>query len=237
MIEDMKEQILKEYPYKTELHAHTFPVSRCSEFSAEGLIERYAKTGVNAIVLTNHFTPEQLEGRTKEEFVGVYVAAFREFQKYAEARGIRAVFGIELRFRENMNDYLVFGVDEAEAYRICDFLDLGLERFCSEFKREGVVVIQAHPKRDRMTEIPEGLVDGWEAFNMHPGHNSRVAVAVREANRQGILITGGTDFHHPGHEGCCFLHSRELPQSTHDIAAILKSRDYVLDVFGSIILP
>lgn len=237
MILDTKKMILSEYTYKTEMHAHSLPISTCSEFYAQQLIRAYAKTGVHAIALTNHFTPTHLEGCSKEEFVEAYIAAYRTFKEYAEAEGIAPIFGIELRFRENFNDYLVFGIDEADAYRICDYLELGLERFCREFKRDGVVVIQAHPKRDKMTDMPMGLVDGWEAFNMHPGHNSRPALAARAANAEGLLITGGTDFHHPTHEACCLLRSRVPVKNSHDLAALLRSCDYVLDIGGSIILP
>ena len=197
----------------------------------------YEKTGVHAIALVNHFTPPQLEGCAKAEFARAYIDAFHEFKRCAEARGIAAIFGIELRFQENLNDYLVFGIDEEDVYRICDFVPLGLERFCREFKREGIVVIQAHPKRDRMIDMPMGLVDGWEAFNLHPNHNSRVGIAARIAGAEGLIVTGGTDFHHPGHEGVCLLRSRRTVKDSHELAALLLGRDYVLDIGGSIVLP
>lgn len=237
MIVETKEKMISAYPYKIELHAHSLPISRCSEFDAEGLVCAYEKAGVSAIALTNHFTPASFQERTKKEFVDAYIAAYRDFQGRAAQRGITAIFGIELRFAENFNDYLVFGIDEDDAYRIADYVELGLEAFSREMRKDGLLLIQAHPMRDKMTPMPEGLLDGWEAFNMHPGHNQRTALAAKSANRQGILITGGTDFHHPGHEGCCLLRSRRIPENSHDLAEILRSRDYLLDIGGSIVLP
>lgn len=234
---EIKERIFAEYPYRTELHAHTLPISPCSEFSPEALVEVYRGTGVDAIALTNHFTPAHLSKQSPEDFARDYIAAYRDFKACAEAAGITAIFGIELRFAENSNDYLLFGVDEADVLDICNYVPLGLERFAKEYKRESMLLIQAHPKRNGMTDMPLACLDGIEAFNMHPGHNSRPAIAARMANEAGLISTGGTDFHHPGHEACCLLRSKEMPTDSHSLAALLRRRDYVLDVSGSIILP
>ncbi len=237
MTYEIKEKLLREYPYKTELHAHTYPISPCSEFSPAQLVETYRSIGVHAIVLTNHFTPEHLTVESSEAFADAYAKAFCEFRFHAEAAGIRAILGAEIRFAENANDYLLFGIDEDDLLGICEALPLGLARFSSEYKQKGMLLIQAHPKRNRMTDMPLCLLDGIEVFNLHPGHNSRVALAARMASEAPLLVTGGTDFHHPGHEGCCLLRSRELPCDSHALAALLRSRDYALDVFGSIVLP
>lgn len=234
---EIKERILKEYPYKTELHAHTHPISPCSEFSPDALIETYLKTGVDAIALTNHFTPAQMAEREPREFAKAYIRAFYDFRDAAEARGIKAIFGAEIRFAENSNDYLLYGIDEDDVLPICAYLPFGLERFRREFYREGMLLIQAHPCRNGMTDIPLSLLDGIEAFNLHPGHNSRIAIAARRASEGGLLVTGGTDFHHPGHEGCCLMRSRELPTDSHELSALLRSRDFALEVSGSVILP
>ena len=237
MISEIKEKILKEYPYLTELHAHSFPVSSCSEFRAEELAMAYRNTGVSSMVLTNHFTPKHFVGKTKETFVCEYIEAYREFRHYAEEVGICAIFGMELRFSENDNDYLLYGIDEEDVCRIADYVCGGLERFREGFHKDGYLLIQAHPKRNGMTDMPLHLLDGYEAFNMHPGHNSRVGVASRIAHEEGLLVTGGTDFHHPTHEGICLLRTKEKLTTSHDVARVLRSGDYVLDIGGSIVLP
>ena len=237
MIHEIKERIFAEYPYKTELHAHTLPISPCSEFSPEELIELYRKTGVHAIALTNHFTPSHLSKQSPEAFARDYVLAYRRFKACAEAAGITPLFGIELRFAENSNDYLLFGVDEQDVLDVTKYVPLGLERFVGEYKRETMLLIQAHPKRNGMTDVELSYLDGIESFNMHPGHNSRPAIAARMANEANLIATGGTDFHHPGHEACCLLRSRTLPTDAHTLVELLRGRDYVLDISGSLILP
>ena len=237
MIPEIKEKLVKEYPHLTELHAHSYPVSSCSEFRAEELAQVYRKTGVSAMVLTNHFTPKHLEGKSKEAFVGEYIEAYREFRRHAQKAGICAIFGMELRFSENNNDYLLYGIEEDDAYWIADYVEAGLARFRAEFAREGYLLIQAHPKRSGMVDMPLEFLDGYEAFNMHPGHNSRVGISSRIAHEAGLIVTGGTDFHHPTHEGVCLLRTREKLTSSHDVARALRSGDYVLDIGGSIVLP
>ena len=237
MIQDIKKQIIQEYPYKTELHSHSLPVSSCAEFRAEALVKEYKKTGVCAMVLTNHFTPKHIERKTKELFVDEYIEAFREFSRCAAAEGIVAIFGMELRFAENINDYLLYGIDEADAYRIADYVDMGLARFREEFQKEGYLLLQAHPKRNGMTDMPLELLDGYEVFNMHPGHNSRPAISAREIKGEGKVVSGGSDFHNQGFEGCCLLRTRYVPKNSREVADILRSGDYVLEVGESIILP
>lgn len=237
MMDEIKTEILEKYSFRTELHAHTLPISRCSDFYAEELIELYKKVGVHSIVLTNHFTPDHIKRGSKSEVVKEYIDVYKRFKTVANENGIEAIFGMELRFTENLNDYLLYGIEESDVEVIYDFVDAGLEEFYKAFKKDGVLVVQAHPKRDRMTDIDTRYVDGQEGFNMHLGHNSRVALATACANEKGLIVTGGSDVHHLGHEGGCLLRSKCKITTSLGLCSVLESRDYVLDVGGSIILP
>ena len=55
------QEVNKQYPYKIELHAHTSPVSACAHVSPAETVRRYAKKGVDALVITNHLNPKWLE--------------------------------------------------------------------------------------------------------------------------------------------------------------------------------
>ena len=230
----MKSQLIKEYPYKTEFHAHTSPVSACSDLKAEDLINLYKAQGVDTIVLTNHFSPFNIKGR---EDVELYLRGFREAQKCAKENDMTVVLGVEFRFVENANDYLIYGIEEDELFSLYEYMNKGLDYFCQHYKRENILVFQAHPFRDNMTMVDAKKLDGIEAFNMHPGHNSRVALAVKYAKQNDLLICGGTDLHHLSHEGCCLIRTKKRLQTGADIVDILKKQEFVLDIFNSIILP
>ena len=74
---------------------------------------------------------------------------------------------------------------------------------------------------------------------MHPGHNSRVGLASRFARDNSIsIVTAGTDFHNPGRDGLAALRCRDIPKSSFDVASVLKSGDYLLEIAkNNIIIP
>lgn len=238
---EFKEQLSKEYPYRIELHAHTTPISGCSEIPPEVMAQIYSDKGYDAVVITNHFTPDNVGRMPKEEALDWYAAGAYETAKAAEKYGIKAFLGIELRFTENSNDYLIFGADR-DTLSVCyDYLDKGVEAFRKEVKLPDSVFLQAHPFRNGMERCNPELLDGVESFNMHPHHNSRVAVASRYAKENGFAVQSvGSDFHHlnQGHEAVSALRTKVLPETSFDIAKILRSGDYIFEVGeGALILP
>ena len=233
----MKDKLMAEYSYKTELHCHTLPVSGCSHIYPEEMVQLYKKLGVDTIVLTNHYHPEIVTRYTKEEAVERYLKAFHDLKEYADAEGMAAIFGMEVRFAENFNDYLVYGLSEEDTEPIFDHLSGDLAAFHKAFKRESNLIFQAHPFRDGMALADPKYLDGIEAFNMYPRANSRVALARAYAQQQGMRIIGGSDCHVQGHEGCILLRTKEKIETSQQLVAVLKSGDYVFEVFGSVILP
>ena len=237
----MKTKLMNEYCYKTELHCHTQPVSGCSRVSASEMVQIYKNLGVDTVVLTNHFYihsySDNSKQRKKDEVVDEYLQAFRDMKACAEAEGITTILGMEIRFTENINDYLLYGLTEADVPALFDSLDGDLEHFCLEYKKENHMIFQAHPFRDGMVLADPKYLDGIEAFNMYPRANSRVALARAYAQEQGMQIIGGSDCHVAGHEGCCLLRTKHRIETSEDLVQTLKSKEYIFEVFGSLILP
>lgn len=241
-INEIKKEIEKEYKYKIELHAHTSPVSGCSEITPAEMAEIYHKKGYDAIVITNHFIYDsRISKESKEDFLKRHLSGYRETLAEAEKYGLLVLLGAELRFTENINDYLLYGADE-EVLSVCfDYLDKGLETFRREVKLPNSVFIQAHPQRDGITMVDSSLLDGYETFNMHPNHNARIGLAVRHAMENKVLVkTAGSDFHHKnlGHEAVSAIKTKDLPKDSYELAKILKSGDYALEIGeDAIVLP
>lgn len=149
---------------------------------------------------------------------------------------MNVILGFEIRFMDTENDYLVFGFDEQFIPTVYDWMDKTAKDFYDAFHSEDVLMIQAHPNRNNMVEMGRDCVDGYEVFNFHPGHNSRVAVASRLHQKNGGVITGGTDLHHPGHEGSLFTCFAEMPQNGKDLVRLLRSGDYVFITGDKVIL-
>lgn len=221
------------YKYHIECHAHTKPVSRCSEIKPERLVEVYNASGFNAVVITNHFDPYWL-GFSKKDAVKQYLEAYEKARTCAEKNTkMKILLGMEIRFTENSNDYLVYGIDEEFVEKSYDFLDGTLEKFYKSMKNDKNVILQAHPFRNGMVLADRCYIDGIETFNMHPGHNSRISIACKYLKENKDMLTcGGTDYHHEGHEGSVSLVSKFLPENSFDISDIIKSRDFIFDIHG-----
>lgn len=234
---ELKQQLLTLYPYRTELHAHTHPASGCSQITPEMMASTYIELGYDALVLTNHF----IHGpKDKHEYVSRYIEDYEN--TVAAANGsLRVILGAEIRFTENCNDYLIYGIDREILLDIYDLLPYGLENFRKQFSNPSMLLLQAHPMRDGMTAADPQLLDGIEVFNLHPGHNSRVALTAKLAKRNNKeIVIAGSDFHHPhhDHEGLAALLTKRCPETSHDVANLLRAGDYLLEVSQQhLILP
>lgn len=239
-IKALKTQLLNEYRYQIELHAHTSPASSCSQIPPEDMAVIYKNLGYDAVTIANHFIYEY-QGLSKNEVIDRFFDNYNKAREKGEKIGIKVLLAAEIRFTENDNDYLVFGVTRKMMEEIYDLLPYGIENFRKSYSMPESVFIQAHPFREGMEKVNPALLDGIEVFNMHPNHNSRVGIASVYAKEQDFsVITAGSDFHHPNrnHEGVSALRSAYLPEDSFDLAKLLKSGDYLLEVGrNNIIVP
>lgn len=227
----------EKYRYKTELHLHTSPASSCSEIPPEVAVKTYAKLGYDSIVVCNHFYDGMRFREDRQQCIDAYLADYDLALEAAEKYGINVILGCEIRFTENANDYLLFGIDREFLDIAYDSLDMGIEKFSKQFRGDGRLLIQAHPFRNGMTEVVPEYLDGIESFNMHPNHNSRVAFASKYAKNHNLIETAGTDFHHPGHEGMAALLTEAEIKTSRDIVDVLKNGSYLFEIGGSILIP
>ncbi len=239
-IKTLKESLTAEYKYRTELHAHTSPASSCSEIPPEDLAVIYKELGYNAVTVANHFSYEYQDS-TKQQVIERFFSDFERAKKKGNEIGINVILAAEIRFEENENDYLIYGVTRKMMEEIYDLLPYGVENFRRVYSMPDSVFLQAHPFRDDMEVVDPAILDGIEVFNLHPNHNSRVGIASVYAREQHFpIITAGSDFHHKNrkHEGVSAILTKTLPSESFDIAEILKSGDYLLEAGRSnIIIP
>jgi len=232
----VKSDLLDAYRYTVELHAHTSPVSRCADFSPEETIARYRALGVDAVVITNHAQPQHKD-MSQEEWVSFYCNDYVRAKLAGEQLGVHVLLGLEMRFPDSNNDYLVNGADEDIVRKAWEYLDKDLHTFYTQCTQDDRVIVQAHPFRKGMVLADPADLDGIEVYNMHPGHNSGIALAARHQARVGGIVTGGTDFHHEGHQGGILACFKERPDDSYALARMLRSGDYILQMGNTVILP
>jgi len=215
--------------YKTELHTHTSPVSGCSDIDTKRLVEIYKENGYDSVVVTNHFMA-QLQGETVEEKVKWYLEDYYKCLEEGKRSGINVILGAELRFTENSNDYLIFGICPDEMVQIYKLLPYGIDEFYRQYKNEKNVILQAHPFRNGMEKVKPESLDGIEVFNLHPNHNSRIGIAAKYAYENNMIATCGSDFHHYGEECLCGILTREPLKDSYDVANVLKAGAYRMTI-------
>ncbi len=239
-IKALKNDLLKEYCYRTELHAHTSPASSCSEVSPEDVVTIYKNLGYDAVTIANHFSFEY-QNSDKKTVLDRFFGDFEKAKKKGDEIGIKVILAAEIRFEENENDYLIYGVTRKMMEEIYDLLPLGVDNFRKVYSMPDSVFLQAHPFREGMERVNPEILDGIEVFNLHPNHNSRVGIAAVYAKENNYsIVTAGSDFHHVNrkHEGVSAILTKTLPEESFDIANILRSGDYLLEAGrNNIIIP
>ncbi len=229
----MIKEVISKYKYKTELHAHTSPVSRCADFKPDEVIKTYAAAGADSIVITNHLTPETIAYDEVKSYLDDYFLALDAGKKL----GVKVILGAEIRFEENKNDYLVYGICPDDIEKMASYIPRGLREFYKDFKNEKNLIIQAHPFHKGLERAPLDCIDGVESFNLHPRHNRPVGITAKYAKENDLLVTGASDYHHEGHEAMCLVRSKNLLRDSYDVAELIKSKDYLFDIWGNIIFP
>lgn len=217
--------------FKTELHCHSKSVSECARVSNEEIIKKYTDAGYTTLVLANHFNFGTQRFHKCEEsysdFLTVYIKGYEDLKKDAQGK-LNVLLGMELRFKENINDYLVFGITEELLRNNEPLYDMNPESFSRFAHENGLLFIQAHPFRNSMTVIRPQLLDGVEVFNGHMGHDSRNEIAEAWADKFNLIKTSGTDFHYehvPANAG--ILTENEIVDMD-ALVKVLKDGNYTL---------
>lgn len=213
--------------YKTELHCHSKDASGCAHETAEGIAEKYLKAGYTTVFLTNHFSPSSGDADNWEAKVEKRYHAL-ELLKQASNGRLNILMGLEFRFVQNSNDYLVYGYDKDFLLSNKDILTVGIKNFTQIAREKGILTIQAHPFRYGMTVVNPDYVDGIEVFNGHPGHNSNNDIAYAWAEKYCKIKTSGTDHHDPDHQPRGGILTDVPITSEQQLIDILKSGSYEL---------
>ena len=217
--------------YKTELHCHSKDISECARVSTQEIIDKFVEAGYSTLVLTNHFargTMNHMNPVDWNDWVDKYIAGYEKLKNDAQGK-LNILLGMELRFDENCNDYLVFGITEEFLKKYPNLFEMNPYSFHDIAKENGCLLIQAHPFRNGMTVIRPDVLDGVEVFNGHFGHDSRNDIAEAWADKFGLIKTAGTDFHYitsPANGG--ILTEKEITTSK-ELVEVLSSGNYTLN--------
>ncbi|MBO4972882.1 MAG: transposase [Clostridia bacterium] len=222
--------------FKTELHLHSAEVSDCARVFSKDIADTYAAHGYSTVVITNHMSQYTFsskrngarENMTWEEKVDFYLNGYYSLKEAANGR-FNVLLGMELRFYDSANDYLIYGVTEDFLRSNGDLMQLknakGLRPLIDE---NGLLLYQAHPFRNGMQVTNPAYLDGIEVFNGHLDHDSRNDVAEIWADKFDLKRTSGSDYHYPAQTPNAGILTDFEIQDNETLVSTLKSGQFML---------
>ena len=190
--------------YLYDPHTHTKETSQCGRLPAADVVDRYVRNGFAGLVVTDHLHPEYLSRIDTEhnwdKVIDHYLSGYRAAKVRGDQVGLHVILGAELRFPENDNDYLVYGIDEqwlrSNPYVCC----MSAREFYEKFHHQ-LLIIHAHPYRNGNMTVFEDAVHGTELINAHPRHENHNDLALELCRRHpDYYRLAGSDTHESGDE-------------------------------------
>ena len=206
--------------YKTETHAHTMPVSRCSRITPEEMVRLYKERGYTTLFISDHFSDYHFNPDNAWECnVDLLYDAYEKARVEGDRLGLTVLFSPELSCQGN--HYLLYGVTPAFLKARPDFFSLTVEQVAEYARAHGVKMIQAHPYRDGKCYPTVAFVQGIEAINTNPRHENFDDRCLMLARETGIPVTGGSDTHRPEDVGLAAVLSEEPIRSAEEYLTLL----------------
>ncbi len=214
--------------YAYELHLHTGEFGWCAKVPAATIVATYEALGYAGIVVTNHYFDHGFEHMPETTWAGKidnYLRGYEAARAAVSREDFDVLLGLEIRFSENLNDYLVYGVNKEQLIAYPELYKYSPEDFRLLADELGWVFIQAHPYRKGCEVIAADSLHGVEVYNMNPRHDSRNDLALNFAKENNLLATAGSDYHQIGDEARAAVSFTERIRSSSELAAILRA-DY-----------
>ena len=214
---------------KIDMHVHSSDFSPCGEISVAELVPLYRKAGFDGFALTDHFFRGGAEIRKKEghpDFGKAYLEHFRRAEESVRGTGFRIFLGLEMRFDESPDDFLVYGMPEDLFAQWDALLAMGLKNFSALAQERGFPVYQAHPFRDGIRIVNPAYLFGMEVVNGHSMFDNRNDIARAWAAKYDLHKIAGSDCHELCDLGSAGIETDETIRDTADLLRVLKTSNY-----------
>ncbi|NLO82410.1 MAG: PHP domain-containing protein [Clostridiales bacterium] len=219
---------MKQSMYLLDTHVHTSEVSLCGKVEAVQMVRHYKEAGYDGIIITDHYYREyfelMLKGSWKEK-IDMYLSGYRAALAEGKRIGIDVLLGMEIRFHDTPEDYLVFGIDEQYILNNPKLYNHTLSSFKASIKGKDILLLQAHPFRTGLSPAAPELLDGVEVYNGNPRHDSRNHLAYSYAREHGLIMISGSDAHQLVDVARGGIGLYRPVKSIHDLVVRLRMRE------------
>lgn len=215
--------------YKYEIHCHTKDVSVCGHVPAEEMVKLYKEAGYDGIVITDHYSPATFpfqEQISKTRACEHYLKGYRK-AKALEDENFTVLLGMELRYYATVNDYLIYGLTEEKLKKLPHMMALYTKQGYKAMKKEGLLVIQAHPFRKFIYRANPKYLDGVEVYNGKTDKelNDKALDWANSFTKAAIKV-GGSDAHRESQICTSGIITHEKIRTSEDLVRILQSGDF-----------
>ena len=222
--------------YKIEGHLHVKGNSWCGKTAPNDVIKIYKEKGYDALIVTNHFNTKLYNdyfNGTDEEKLDQFFRSYEELK--ANKEDIKIYFGVEFALGEDhynlpLNkkcaELLVYGItpQEFRQYGIkIIFMDYAELKELAD--KNGWLIFQAHPFRERTKRISIDYLHGVETYNGNPRHINRNFLARAYKTKNHLLEVVGSDFHMP-HDVSSAMIFDKLPKDEKELVEVLRNHKF-----------
>lgn len=215
--------------YNIELHFHTAQSSHCGKVPAEDGVKQYKDAGYSGIVVTDHFSKREREGpdgQTWDEVCGRFLMGYHAAEKAAEGLDFHVFLGMEIRFPNDENDFLVYGISEQFLMEHPWIYMMELPDLKEIAEKEKLYVVQAHPFRPKCVLADTEYLHGIEIYNGNPRHDSHNDLAYEAAKEHKLGMTVGSDYHQPEDLSARCAGFVRMPHTEQELAEMLRKGEF-----------
>lgn len=180
---------------KIDTHVHSEGISKCSHVTYEEIVRSKKLAGLSGAVLTNHCQPWYYDRRDFKKWINEYLDEFYAAKAYGERENFRFYLGIEVTIIDPFYaDFLLFGTDEKFLLNAPDLCRLSQEELYKYCHKNDVLMIQAHPLREKCKFMDVEFMDGVE-INLRPSDLDKREKIIEFGKKNNLFITVGSDYH------------------------------------------
>jgi predicted metal-dependent phosphoesterase TrpH len=212
--------------YKIDTHVHTRETSNCGWVDAKTVVAIYKEASYSGLVITDHYYNHYFDSMKTNcwtEKIDNFLMGYEEAKTEGDLIGIKVYLGMEIRFNESSNDYLVYGFDESFLYEHKELYNLTLKKFRQLISAKDILIYQAHPFRSTAKPANHNYLDGIEVYNGNLRHNSHNEKAFYYAFKNNLYMNSGSDFHRHEDIGRGGIIVNKMPDTNKELVLALKN--------------
>ncbi|MGL5315518.1 MAG: PHP domain-containing protein [Peptostreptococcaceae bacterium] len=216
--------------YKYDLHVHTKEISPCGRLSIEYIIDKYMEEGYSGLVITDHMRRGYYRKCKKEDWIEKTKDFFYSYDRaieYCKDKDFYIGLGMEISFKNDTNDFLVYGFTKNDFLENEWIIEMDLKEFYNKFK-DKAIIIQAHPHRVKGSTLEDiNYLHGIEIYNLNPRHNNNNDITNSiYLNNPSLIATGGSDVHEEEDLCTTGIYTDKKITSDKDLIKILENKEF-----------